>query len=284
MRYGQLVVGPAGSGKSTYCSTVAKYCQDVKRAVHVVNLDPAAEYFDYPVAIDISELIQVDDVMEDEDLKLGPNGGLVFCMEYLAENMDWLEEQLGEDDDDYFIFDCPGQIELYTHIPAMRQIVDTLQNRWNFRLCVVFLLDSQFIVEASKFFAGLMTALATMVTLELPHVNVLSKVDLLDARTKKELDRYLDPESSDLLSELSKTTSKKYHKLNKSIATLIDDYSLVQFMALDIGEEESVANIVLQVDMAIQYGEDLDVKVPKLERDEMDDDEGDVADLRSDMN
>ena len=68
----------------------------------MVNLDPAAEYFDYPVEIgnqrkeifvdvfrtyvtcfplDISELIRVDDVMEDEDLKLGPNGGLVFCME-----------------------------------------------------------------------------------------------------------------------------------------------------------------------------------------------------------
>ena len=30
---------------------------------------------------DIRELVQVDDVMEDEDLKLGPNGGLIFCME-----------------------------------------------------------------------------------------------------------------------------------------------------------------------------------------------------------
>ena len=280
MRYGQLVVGPAGSGKSTYCSTVVKYCQDVKRVVHVVNLDPAAEYFDYPVEIDICELIRVDDVMDDEDLKLGPNGGLVFCLEYLAENMDWLEEQLGDDDDDYFLFDCPGQIELYTHIPAMRQIVDTLQNRWNFRLCVVFLLDSQFLVEASKFFAGMMTALATMVTLELPHVNVLSKVDLLDARAKKELVRYLDPESADLLSELSKTTNKKYHKLNKAIAALIDDYSLVQFMALDVSDEESVANIVLQVDLAIQYGEDLDVKIPKLERDEMGEDD-DTFDLMS---
>ena len=30
---------------------------------------------------DIRDLISVDDVMDDEDLKLGPNGGLVFCME-----------------------------------------------------------------------------------------------------------------------------------------------------------------------------------------------------------
>jgi hypothetical protein len=33
--------------------------------------------------LDIRELISVDDVMDDEFLKMGPNGGLVFCMEYV---------------------------------------------------------------------------------------------------------------------------------------------------------------------------------------------------------
>ena len=82
-----------------------------------------------------------------------------------------------------------GQIELYTHIPVMRQVVDQLQ-RWNFRLCGVFLLDSQFLIQASKFLAGVMTALSAMVTLELPHVNVLSKMDLLDKKAKKEIEKY----------------------------------------------------------------------------------------------
>ncbi len=31
---------------------------------------------------DIRDLIQVDDAMEDEELHFGPNGGLVFCMEW----------------------------------------------------------------------------------------------------------------------------------------------------------------------------------------------------------
>ena len=46
---------------------------------------------------------------------------------YLMKNMSWLEEQLGEGDDDYFLFDCPGQIELYTHMDVMKNIVDALQ-------------------------------------------------------------------------------------------------------------------------------------------------------------
>ena len=31
--------------------------------------------------LDIRDLISVNDVMDDDDMKLGPNGGLVFCME-----------------------------------------------------------------------------------------------------------------------------------------------------------------------------------------------------------
>lgn len=46
--------------------------------------------------------------MEDKELRFGPNGGLVYCMEYLAENLDWLEENLDDMEDDYFLFDCPG--------------------------------------------------------------------------------------------------------------------------------------------------------------------------------
>lgn len=58
-----------------------KHSQTIKHTMDVVNLDPAAEYFDYSPILDIRDLIKVDDVMEDDDLKLGPNGGLVFCME-----------------------------------------------------------------------------------------------------------------------------------------------------------------------------------------------------------
>ena len=32
-------------------------------------------------SIDVRELVELADVMEAEDMKLGPNGGLVFCME-----------------------------------------------------------------------------------------------------------------------------------------------------------------------------------------------------------
>lgn len=48
-----MVMGPAGTGKSTYCRVIQEHCQNAKRTVHVVNLDPAAESFEYDVAFDI---------------------------------------------------------------------------------------------------------------------------------------------------------------------------------------------------------------------------------------
>lgn len=40
VKFAQVVLGPAGSGKSTYCAELQKHCNDKRRAVHVINLDP----------------------------------------------------------------------------------------------------------------------------------------------------------------------------------------------------------------------------------------------------
>lgn len=71
----------------------------------------------------------------------------------------------------------------------MRRVVDQLQN-WNFRVCGVFLVDAQFCVEESKFLSGMLTALSSMIQLEIPFIHVLSKVDLLSKRDKKRLKKY----------------------------------------------------------------------------------------------
>lgn len=73
MPFGQLVVGPPGSGKSTYCNGMSRYMQSLGRKVAVINLDPANDAPPYEVTVDVAELVQLQAVME--ELKLGPNGG-----------------------------------------------------------------------------------------------------------------------------------------------------------------------------------------------------------------
>lgn len=276
MRYAQLVMGPAGSGKSTYCSIMQRSAADEMKTIEVVNLDPAAEHFDYEPFIDIRELIELDDAMEDEELRYGPNGGLVFCMEYLIENSIWLEEKLDDVDGDYVIFDCPGQIELYTHMKVMCQLIKMLQNM-NFRICGVFIMDSQFMIDGSKFLSGTMAALSVMVNLEIPHVNILSKMDLISKTSKKQLDEYLEPDSFSLLSNMKKDPwNKKYHRLTEAIGKLIEDYSLVRFFPLNIKDDESIADIKLTINNIIQYGEEEDVKIKDFDEPYNDDDADDT--------
>ena len=50
------------------------------------------------MALDIRDLISLDDVMT--ELKYGPNGGLIYCMEYLVQNLDWLQVRRGEREGD----------------------------------------------------------------------------------------------------------------------------------------------------------------------------------------
>lgn len=266
MRYAQLVMGPAGSGKSTYCSAIVKHAEADNKVIQVVNLDPAAEYFNYESLVDIRELIHLDDAMEDEDMKFGPNGGLVFCMEYLVENSDWLRDQLGDADDDYIIFDCPGQIELYTHMNTIKTLVQLLQ-QWNFNICGIFLVDAQFMVDGPKFLSGTMAALSVMVNLELPHVNVLSKMDLLTKSARNRLDSYLDPDPHALLqdNETTSTWNSKYRRLTEALGQLIEDFSLVRFHPLNIKDEENLADLLLTINNVIQYGEDADVKTKDFE-------------------
>lgn len=122
MATAQLVMGPPGSGKSTYCNGMKQFLSSLGRSVAVVNLDPANDSLPYDCDIDISELIKLEEVME--RLQLGPNGGLIYCMEHLEKNWEWLINKLNGN---YYLIDCPGQVELYTHHRSLKLLVKRLQ-------------------------------------------------------------------------------------------------------------------------------------------------------------
>ncbi|KAI0069062.1 hypothetical protein BV25DRAFT_1818006 [Artomyces pyxidatus] len=238
MRYAVLVTGPAGAGKSTFSTALMTHLRASKRTAHLVNLDPAAapESFEYTPSIDIKDLVSLEDVMG--ELGYGPNGGLVYCFEYLLQNMDWLEEEIGEFEDDYLIIDCPGQIELYTHHPFLPTLVRNL-SRLGLRTSAVYLLESQFMEDKYKFFSGVLSAMSAMVNLEIPWINVMSKMDLVlpnaeepaagarnGLRTQRNLARYLDPDPLLLAAPRGRgddanAVNPRFHALNQAIVQLV---------------------------------------------------------------
>jgi GPN-loop GTPase len=187
--WGQVVIGPPGSGKSTYCRGMYELLNSSGRSTIVVNLDPANENLIYPCAVNIFELITLEDVAE--AYELGPNGGLMYCLEYLDANFDWLESKLNafRSQQVYILIDCPGQIELYTTHSSIFSIFQKL-TKLQYHFTCVHLVDSISCFDSTKFISSTLNSLSSMVRIELPHVNILSKIDLL--KTYGELPFTLD--------------------------------------------------------------------------------------------
>lgn len=133
--FGQVVIGPPGSGKTTYCGAIKEFLAGVGRKVVIINMDPANENMPFAPDVDIFDLIHLTDVMD--KLKLGPNGGLLYCMEFLEKNFEIFETKLREfqEEEYYFIFDFPGQVELYTHHDSVKNIIETL-TKLDFRVSI----------------------------------------------------------------------------------------------------------------------------------------------------
>ncbi|KAF3439369.1 hypothetical protein FNV43_RR17646 [Rhamnella rubrinervis] len=60
----------------------------------------------------------------------------------------------------------------------------------------------------------------------------------------------------------------QFAKPNKSLIELVNDYSMVSFVPLDLRKESSIQYVLAQIDSCIQYGEDADVKVKDFNSDE----------------
>ncbi len=102
-----------------------QFLSAIGRKCSIVNLDPANENTSYPCALDIRSLVTLEEIMADEEL--GPNGGVLYALEELEHDEAWLREGLNELGEDYVLFDCPGQVELFTHHDSLKKIFLRIQ-------------------------------------------------------------------------------------------------------------------------------------------------------------
>jgi hypothetical protein len=253
--------------------------------------------------VDIRDLVSLDEVMD--ELKLGPNGAMIYCMEYLEQNFDWLEERLAEvrkglaggaseaegsvKGPVYFVIDCPGQVELVTHHPSVKTVLLRMQRELDFQLVAVHLVDAHYCSEPAKYISAALLSLSTMLRLELPHVNVLSKMDLLEKYGALEqplsfytgahdiarvlstsdqgwgaheaADAGLDSpegEREDMRTREARAGARpalgrSFRRLNEAFCELVQDFRLVSFHTLDVRRKESIARLLRTIDQAAGY-------------------------------
>ncbi|KAF2143679.1 uncharacterized protein K452DRAFT_267973 [Aplosporella prunicola CBS 121167] len=282
MPFAQLIIGPPGSGKSTYCNGMHQFMSAIGRKCSIVNLDPANDQTSYPVALDVRDLVTLEEIMEAEEL--GPNGGVLYALEELEHNMEWLEEGLKELGDDYILFDCPGQVELFTHHSSLRNVFFRLQ-KLGYRLVVLHLTDSFALSQPSLYISALLLALRSMLQMDLPHLNVLTKIDNLrnypdlpfnlDYYTEVQGLEYLlphleaeqgnrfggkpspppkeDENEEDYDEDEPPKPKSKFSALNSAICELIENFGLLSFHTLAVEDKTSMITLLHAIDRAGGY-------------------------------
>ncbi|KAF3959301.1 hypothetical protein CMV_015877 [Castanea mollissima] len=111
-----IVVGMAGSGKTTFLHRLVCHTQASNIRGYVMNLDPAVMTLPYGANIDIRDTVKYKEVMK--QYNLGPNGGILTSLNLFATKFDEVVSVIEKRADqlDYVLVDTPGQIEIFTCI------------------------------------------------------------------------------------------------------------------------------------------------------------------------
>ena len=108
-----------------------------------------------------------------------------------------------------------------------------------------------------KFISVLLTALTSMLQIEMPQVNVLSKIDLAEQQGRLHfgLDFYTEVlDLNYLLEAINKDPfMKKYRKLSAGLVDVVENYSLVSFLPLSVSDPKLVKNVRAAIDKANGY-------------------------------
>lgn len=248
MGHAVFVFGAAGAGKTTFCRNLRENGLP-KRSIRLINLDPAQENGgDYD--LDLCDFITVKDVMNECDY--GPNGALFCALEEVCDNID--ELSLQDFENEYFVFDCPGQIELFIHSDILQTCVKHVKNFA--KVAIVYLIDSTNFMNSSKLMYSLLCATISMHRFYLPVLNVVSKSDLLDEEKLEQIacgenifeDKFPDDENG---------------RLSHAIVEYINSHGMLDFIPLDWKNEEMVGNLFLCLDNILQRYDDEEPKEVK---------------------
>ncbi|KAF7683411.1 GPN-loop GTPase 2 [Astathelohania contejeani] len=232
MQYGEIIIGPPGSGKTTY----VKFKKDLlsQRNPFLINLDPGNES-DYKYDYDIRSISTTQDTMKTREI--GPNLSVKRILyEFVSKQV--FDDIRSHNENRYFIFDFPGQCEFFLSDSILREFVYSTRKLISFT--VVNLIDSVFFIDYHSRLSSYLISTMCCVLLQCPFVGVISKCDNLKNLPSKVPIR-------DIVYGITPDMGKGFYH---AIEELVANEGLLSFELLDYDNKETVLYLQYVIDKA----------------------------------
>ncbi|KAF6843126.1 GPN-loop GTPase [Colletotrichum musicola] len=188
-----VVVGMAGSGKTTFMRRINSHLHGKKEPPYVINLDPAVLNVPFESNIDIRDSVNYEEVMK--QYNLGPNGGILTSLNLFATKVDQivnlLEKRAAPDPANpdkppikHILVDTPGQIEVFVWSASGTILLESLAS--SFPTVIAYVIDTPRTTSTSTFMSNMLYACSILYKTKLPMILVFNKTDVQDASFAKE--------------------------------------------------------------------------------------------------
>ena len=170
-----IVLGMAGSGKTTFVQKLEEELANKDKESYIINLDPAVMDTLYEPNLDIKDTIKYKEVMISNNL--GPNGAILTCLNLFSTNIDKVITILeGKKDLDYVVMDTPGQLEVFSWSASGKIITDSFS--LIFPSILIYIVDIPRCNNPNTFSSNMLYALSIMYKMKLPLILSFNKVDI----------------------------------------------------------------------------------------------------------
>ena len=230
-----IVLGMAGSGKTTFVQKLEEEIANKDQESYIINLDPAVMDTLYEPNLDIRDTVKYKEVMVSNNL--GPNGAILTCLNLFSTNIDKVISILENKTDlDFIVTDTPGQLEVFSWSASGKLISDSFSLL--FPSILIYIIDMPRCSNPNTFSSNMLYALSIMYKMKLPLLIAFNKVDIAKdskviewmndydslQKKKKKKDDYMSTFSSSLsllLVEFYKTI--KYVKVSSKTGEGFDE-------------------------------------------------------------
>jgi GTPase SAR1 family protein len=171
-----IVIGMAGSGKTSLMQRVNAYKHAQGKPPYIINLDPAVTQTPYDANVDIRDTVDYKNVMK--EYNLGPNGGILTASNLFATRFDQvvsLCEKRSKELDNVFV-DTPGQIEIFTWSASGAIVTESFASA--FPTVVLYVVDTPRALNPQSFMSNMLQAVSILYKTRLPLIVVFNKIDV----------------------------------------------------------------------------------------------------------